>query len=118
MSLFNIAKQFKGGAAAQATAAQQVRKLYRSREAAKAAMIEPMAKAYGDKLNYTSKGVARWAKHGGGKNALSRLLALAFKPRGSSKRSKRNKVSRVELLIKQISKLTVAQRRRVLAACK
>ena len=115
MSLFNIAKQFKGGAVAQATAAVTLRKLYRSREAAKAAMIEPMAKAYGDKLNYTSKGVARWAKHGGGKTALSRLLALAFKPKTGTKR---NTVSRVEALIKQISKLTPVQRRRVLAACK
>lgn len=115
MSLFKIASQFKSGAASQATAALTLRKLYRSREAAKAAMIEPMAKAYGDKLNYTSKGVARWAKHGAGKNALSRLLALAFKPKTGTKR---NTVSRVELLIKQISKLTAAQRRRVLAACK
>jgi hypothetical protein len=116
--LINIALQFKRGAAAQQDAATKLRKACRSREAAKAAMLPAIAKAYGAKTSETKAGNVRWVKGDkaavAAKRALNRLLAMAY----PGKATKRAKADPVALLLRKFGKLSVAQQRRFLKSAR
>jgi hypothetical protein len=103
--LINIALQFKRGAAAQQDAATKLRKACRSREAAKAAMLPAIAKAYGAKTSETKAGNVRWVK--GDKAAVAAKRAL-----------NRAKADPVALLLRKFGKLSAAQQRRFLNSAK
>ena len=116
--LINIANTFKRGAAAQQDAATKLRKVCRSREAAKAAMLPAIAKAYGAKTSTTKSGAVRWVKGDkaavAAKRALNRLLSLAY----AGKSTKRAKADPVVTLLKRFEKLSAAQQRRFLNSAK
>ncbi len=116
--LINIALQFKRGAAAQQDAATKLRKVCRSREAAKAAMLPAIARAYNAKTSTTKSGAVRWAKGDkaavAAKRALNRLLAMAY----PGKATKRAKSDPVVALLNRFGKLSAAQQRRFLKAAK
>lgn len=114
MQLIKIALLFKQGQQQQHNAAQALRKTYRSRDAAKEAMLQPMAKAYGVTLTLTEGGVARWDSKdkdsGAAKKALNRLLALAYTPK--KPQEQRGKTDPVKALLKKYAALTEAQQAR------
>lgn len=116
--LIAIALQFKKGQQSQQDAATALRKACRNREAAKAAMMPAIAKAYGAELSETKAGNVRWVKGNkasdAAKRALNRLLALAY----PGKATKRPKVDAVVVLLRKFGKLSAAQQRRFLKAAK
>ena len=116
--LIAIALQFKKGQQSQQDAASALRKACRSREAAKAAMLPAIAKAYGAKTSETKSGAVRWVKGDkaavAAKRALNRLLAMAY----PGKATKRAKVDPVVTLLNKFGKLTAAQQRRFLKSAK
>lgn len=118
--LINIALQFKRGAAAQQDAATKLRKVCRKREAAKAAMMPAIARAYGAKTSTTKAGNVRWVKGDkaavAAKRALNRLLSLAYGAKTST--TKRAKTDPVVALLNKFGKLTAAQQRRFLKSAK
>lgn len=60
--------------------AAQVRKLYKSADKAKWALMPQFAKAYNEELSYKLDGELKgWKKEGAAKSSLKRLLTLAFK---------------------------------------
>lgn len=116
--LISIAQQFKRGAAAQQDAATALRKVCKSREAAKAAMMPAIAQAYGAKTSETKSGAVRWVKGDkaavAAKRALNRLLSLAY----VGKATKRAKADPVVALLNRFGKLTAAQQRRFLKSAR
>ena len=117
--LIAIALQFKRGAAAQQDAATKLRKACRSREAAKAAMLPAIAKAYGARTSTTKSGAVRWVKGDkaavAAKRALNRLLAMAYRGKSNTKRAKADPVV---ALLRKFGKLSAAQQRRFLKSAK
>lgn len=117
--LINIANTFKRGAAAQQDAAAALRKVFRSRSMAGAAMLPVIAKAYGAKISTTKTGTTRWVKNdkaaAAAKRALNRLLAIAYPCKAITKRAKADPVA---LLLRKFGKLSAAQQRRFLKSAK
>jgi len=116
-----IAALFRKGSDYQNDAATRLKKTVRNRATAKAKLMPAFAKVYGVKLGKTKTGKLVWVKGDkkakAAKTALNRLLALAYNPKPAKPAAKRPS-SKVERIIKMLDSLTVAQRRRVAAACK
>jgi len=113
----SIATQWKAIGASQDAIASQVRKLYRSADKAKVALMPEFAKAYGEQLSFKLDGeVKGWSKDGAAKKSLNRLLLLAFT--GKKAKAKSNSTDPMELLVSYITKgeYTKAQALRAVAA--
>jgi hypothetical protein len=99
--------------------AAAVRAEYRTRDAARAALLEQFARAYECPLVRDEEGNAKGFPKTGkaaaaAKKSLQRLLAMAFPSKPGTERAKANPV---DALIKRILKdCTAAQRRRIAAA--
>jgi hypothetical protein len=115
----NYATAWKGTETKRGEIAASVRKAYRNREAAQAALRPDFAKAYGATLALDSEGeVKGFEKTKGGaaaKKSLQRLLIMAFPPKGEKES---NASSPMELLVAYIAKsgLSAAQCRRAVEA--
>ena len=60
--------------------AAQVRKMYKSADKARIALMPEFSRAYGEQLSYKIDGsIKGWKKEGAAKSSLKRLLTLAFK---------------------------------------
>lgn len=114
----NYATEWKRTEAKRTEIAAQVKAEYRTRDAARSALLEQFARAYecdvvrdeeGTPKGFPKKGKAAAAA----KKSLQRLLAMAFPSKGEG----RAKVNPVDALIKRIlAGFTPAQRRRIAAA--
>lgn len=115
-----IAALFRKGSDYQNDAATRLKKTVRNRATAKTALMPAFARAYGVKLGKTKTGKLVWVKGNkkskAAKTALNRLLALAYNP--NPKPAAKRPSSKVERILRMLKGLTVAQRRRVAAACK
>ena len=98
----SIATKWKAVGASQDAIASQVRKLYRSADKARIALMPEFAKAYGEALSYKIDGeVKGWSKDGAGKKSLNRLLLLAFT---GKKATESSDTDPMELLVSYITK--------------
>ena len=83
--------------------AAQVRKLYKSADKAKWALMPEFSKAYGEELSYKLDGsIKGWKKEGAAKSSLKRLLTLAFKGKKAGKPS--SNTDPMELLVAYVAK--------------
>lgn len=115
----SYASQWKSTESKRTEIAAQVKAEYKTRDAARSALLEQFARAYecdvvrdeeGNAKGFPKKGKAAAAA----KKSLQRLLAMAFP---SKPGTERNKVNAVDALIKRILKdCTAAQRRKIAAA--
>lgn len=123
--LINIVKTFKRAnedgeraRVAQDEQATKLRRLTRSRDSAKQALLPAFAKVYGAKTSTTKSGAVRWVKGDkaavAAKRALNRLLSLAY----AGKSTKRAKVDPVVTLLRKFGKLSAAQQRRFLKSAR
>ena len=98
----SIATQWKAVGASQDAIATQVRKLYRTSDKAKVALMPEFARAYGEELSFKLDGsIKGWAKDGAAKKSLNRLLLLAFK---GKKAAGGKSTDPVELLVAYVAK--------------
>ena len=114
----SIATQWKAVDAKQDDVAAQVRKLYRTSDKARIALMPEFSRAYGEQLSYKLDGeVKGWAKDGAAKKSLNRLLLLAFKGK-KAKASASSDTDPMVLLVAYIAKsgVTKAQALRAVAA--
>ena len=76
----SIATQWKAIGVKQDDVAAQVRKLYRSADKARIALMPEFSRAYGEELSFKLDGsIKGWKQEGAAKSSLKRLLTLAFK---------------------------------------
>jgi len=99
----SIATQWKAINASQSTIATKVRKLYRSADKARIALMPEFAKAYGETLSFKLDGeVKGWSKDGAAKKSLNRLLLLAF----TGKKAKASASSSTDPMLLLVSYIT------------
>ena len=106
----SIATQWMNLSAKQDDLAAQVRKMYRSADKARLALMPEFAKAYGEELSYKLDGsIKGWAEEKAAKSSLNRLLALAFKGKKAAGGKKSSSTDPIELLITYITKSGVTK---------
>ena len=82
--------------------AAQVRKMYRSADKARLALMPEFSRAYGEELSFKLDGsIKGWAEDGAAKKSLNRLLLLAFKGKKATESSDTNPM---ELLVAYVAK--------------
>ena len=112
----SIATQWKAVDAKQDDVAAQVRKLYKSADKARIALMPEFSRAYGEELSYKLDGSIKGFKvDKAAKSSLKRLLTLAFKGKKATESSDTNPM---QLLVAYIAKsgVTKAQALRAVAA--
>ena len=113
----NIATQWMNLSVKADTLAAQVRKLYKTSDKARIALMPEFSRAYGEELSYKLDGsIKGWKKEGAAKSSLKRLLTLAFK--GKKAAASQPHADPMELLVAYITKgeYTKAQCIRAVAA--
>ena len=113
----SIATQWMNLSAKADDLAAQVRKMYKTSDKAKWALMPEFAKAYNEALSYKLDGsIKGWKKEGAAKSSLKRLLTLAFKGKKAAASSAEK--DPVELLVAYITKsgVTKAQAARAVNA--
>ena len=83
--------------------AAQVRKLYKSADKARIALMPEFSRAYGEQLSYKIDGsIKGWKKEGAAKSSLKRLLTLAFKGKsGSSSSAEKDPIEKLVAYIEK-----------------
>ena len=100
----SIATQWMNLSAKADDVAAQVRKLYRTSDKARIALMPEFAKAYNETLSYKLDGsIKGWAEEKAAKSSLNRLLVLAFKGK-KAKATDSSDTNPMELLIAYVAK--------------
>ena len=99
----SIATQWMNLSVKADTLAAQFRKMYKTSDKARIALMPEFARAYGEELSLKLDGsIKGWKKEGAAKSSLKRLLTLAFKGKKAS--ASQPHADPMELLVAYVAK--------------